>query len=438
MPPRGMLTTLSSASGPGRSKRCLPITKAMPPTTVIRKTSVSSALPAMTNGLRARLARAPRRHRHVLGLQRRARAARRHRSRIDHRGAVVRRHHQGGIGLAGSPDTARASRRRGSPAMAAARAGCGAMDAGGPAGCRGGGAARADRRALRRGLGRGRRTLRGCAAGSADRRGGLPRTQRRHRRPGHRPRRCPGGRPWCCCRGPLELRRNPGWRRRLRRARAGWSHAMAAGDPDWAGPAAAAGATVAAPRRRPGRQAAAAASAEKRVGLKAGRRPAPADGHRHRAVDPRSPPTPCRHARYFPPGEWSSASPAARASPCSQISCGLPMIFDGSHPPAADEKQIWRKGGVGLSVRKFIRRSGDDLTIGEARSRPCWRAGCARKARACHMPSGGLASRLPAAALSLRDSDGAIVQPSFVAKSLCQLPRSTDHVPFLSGSLCLL
>ena len=68
---------------------------------------MSSALPAMTIGLRARFERGPRRHRHVLGLQRRARTALRHRSRIDARSAVEPRRLQGWIRLAGAGDGAR-------------------------------------------------------------------------------------------------------------------------------------------------------------------------------------------------------------------------------------------------------------------------------------------------------------------------------------------
>ena len=54
IPPRGMLTTLSSVSGPGVSKCCLPSTNAVPPASAIRKIKVSRALPAITNGLRVR------------------------------------------------------------------------------------------------------------------------------------------------------------------------------------------------------------------------------------------------------------------------------------------------------------------------------------------------------------------------------------------------
>ena len=56
--------------------------------------------------------RGPRRHRHVLGLQRRARAALRHRSWIDRRGAVEPRRLQGWIRLAGAGDGARTWRRQ--------------------------------------------------------------------------------------------------------------------------------------------------------------------------------------------------------------------------------------------------------------------------------------------------------------------------------------
>ena len=55
MPERGgMVTTLSSCSGPGASKRLLPTTTAPPPTTSTRMSSVKIALPMMTSGLRAR------------------------------------------------------------------------------------------------------------------------------------------------------------------------------------------------------------------------------------------------------------------------------------------------------------------------------------------------------------------------------------------------
>ncbi len=56
--------------------------------------------------------RGPRRHRHVLGLQRRARAALRHRSWIDRRGAVGPRRLQWWIRLAGAGDGARTWRRQ--------------------------------------------------------------------------------------------------------------------------------------------------------------------------------------------------------------------------------------------------------------------------------------------------------------------------------------
>jgi hypothetical protein len=55
---------------------------------------------------------APRRHRHVLGLQRGARTARRNRPRVDHRGAIERRHLQRRIGIAGAGNRTMARGRR--------------------------------------------------------------------------------------------------------------------------------------------------------------------------------------------------------------------------------------------------------------------------------------------------------------------------------------
>ena len=72
--PRGMLTNLSWASGPGCSKRCLPNTTAPPAASPTTRMMVNSALPATTIGLRARRER--RRQRHLLGLQRGARTPR--------------------------------------------------------------------------------------------------------------------------------------------------------------------------------------------------------------------------------------------------------------------------------------------------------------------------------------------------------------------------
>ena len=77
MPERGgMLTTLSSCKGPGASNRLLPMTAAPPPTMRTSTSTVKTALPTITSGLRAR--RDGRIGcRHVIGLERRARAARR-------------------------------------------------------------------------------------------------------------------------------------------------------------------------------------------------------------------------------------------------------------------------------------------------------------------------------------------------------------------------
>src|SRR5664280_1331721 len=55
--PRGILTTLSSASGPGASKRCLPTNKAPPTRTEINTSTVNTALPTITRGWRVRTER---------------------------------------------------------------------------------------------------------------------------------------------------------------------------------------------------------------------------------------------------------------------------------------------------------------------------------------------------------------------------------------------
>ena len=52
---RGMTTIFSCASGPVISKRCLPTTKVTPPISAISNTNENSALPILTNGLRARI-----------------------------------------------------------------------------------------------------------------------------------------------------------------------------------------------------------------------------------------------------------------------------------------------------------------------------------------------------------------------------------------------
>ena len=63
----GMLTTLSAASGPGASNRCLPTANATPPTIATRISRVKMALPTITSGWRARFERAVG-TRHLLGL----------------------------------------------------------------------------------------------------------------------------------------------------------------------------------------------------------------------------------------------------------------------------------------------------------------------------------------------------------------------------------
>ena len=55
--PRGIFTTLSSVSGPGASKRCLPKNKAAPSAMANRMSAVNTALPATTRGWRTRLER---------------------------------------------------------------------------------------------------------------------------------------------------------------------------------------------------------------------------------------------------------------------------------------------------------------------------------------------------------------------------------------------
>ena len=101
MPPRGMLTIWSSASGPARSKRCLPMTKATPPQTAIRKNSVRNILPTMTNGLRDR--REEDRNNDGIGTFSGCAAARGLRAEIG-RGSISRPiercHHQRRIGIA--------------------------------------------------------------------------------------------------------------------------------------------------------------------------------------------------------------------------------------------------------------------------------------------------------------------------------------------------
>src|SRR5579863_1755248 len=55
--PRGMLTTRSSGSGPGASKRCLPIASAIPATMANSTIRLMIALPITTKGFRALLDR---------------------------------------------------------------------------------------------------------------------------------------------------------------------------------------------------------------------------------------------------------------------------------------------------------------------------------------------------------------------------------------------
>src|SRR5450830_131783 len=55
--PRGIFTTLSSASGPGVSKRCLPMNRAPPTATANTTSTVKIALPTITSGCRTRFER---------------------------------------------------------------------------------------------------------------------------------------------------------------------------------------------------------------------------------------------------------------------------------------------------------------------------------------------------------------------------------------------
>ena len=78
MPRRGeILTTFSASSGPGASKRALPTAKAMPPAIVDKHQQSEDGVADNDQRISHPLG-APRRDRHMFGLQRSARTARRH------------------------------------------------------------------------------------------------------------------------------------------------------------------------------------------------------------------------------------------------------------------------------------------------------------------------------------------------------------------------
>ena len=113
MPPRGTLTTLSSVSGPGRFETLLAEHEGDAADHGDQEYDGEQCIARDDDRVaRALGTRGPRRHRHVLGLQRRARAALRHRSWIDRRGAVGPRRLQGWIRRAGAGDGARTWRRQ--------------------------------------------------------------------------------------------------------------------------------------------------------------------------------------------------------------------------------------------------------------------------------------------------------------------------------------
>ncbi len=171
---------LRRAGPAGRSAACRS-RRPTPPTSVTRKIKRQQRVAGDDERIAGALASAPRRHRHVLGLQRGARAARRDRSGRA-RGAVERRRLQRRIRLAGAGHGARAvgrQRRRGQrPAAAVTR-----LRRGDCAGCAADAAAAARRRRC------GRVARRAALAGGADacrcrRSGGLAVARRRTRLPG--------------------------------------------------------------------------------------------------------------------------------------------------------------------------------------------------------------------------------------------------------------
>ena len=292
----------------------------MPPTTVIRKTTVSRALPAMTIGLRTRLERDGR---GGIGTSSGCSAARGLRCAIglgsSRRVAVEPRRLQRRIRLAGAGDGARTWRRQ----------------------LRSGRLRLAWRQEPRRS-----RPVRPAAP--ADR---LVRAQAVA---ASLPRGCGRRRP------PRRWRSRP-----VRCASLYWAAPDSAAQPAGLHPAAAGASSTPAEARRDFAQGAAArgaAAVEVRGSL---RRPgdagAQADGRdlRRRAADwLNSPPPPRLHARRTPvtkdfkdgPRNGSGTPCAARRRTCSQISGALPMIFQRISPVAApacrNEKQIWRKGGT--------------------------------------------------------------------------------------------